>query len=42
MRYTIEIASLDMMYIPSFVARHSMYLRNLEGCNVGITDVRDL
>jgi hypothetical protein len=38
MRYTVEIASLNMMYIPSFMmtgrgvqAILRLYLRNLEG-----------
>jgi hypothetical protein len=49
MRYTVEIASLDMMYILSFMmtgigvqAILKLYFRNLKGRNIGIIDVRDL
>jgi hypothetical protein len=49
MKCAFEMASCGMTYIPSFnkigkgvrtVLR--FYLRNLRGCNVGITDQRDL
>jgi hypothetical protein len=45
----IEMVSRGIIYIPSFVkigigaqAILSLGLRNLRGCNVGITDGRDL
>jgi hypothetical protein len=49
--YTVEMASCGMilLYIPSFMtittgvqALLRFYFRNLRGCNVGITDGRDL
>jgi hypothetical protein len=47
--YAIEMASYSMTYLPSFIKIGSgiqailrVCLRNLKGCNVGITDGRDL
>jgi uncharacterized protein YraI len=49
MKYAVEMASCGMIYIPSFVkigtgvqAIVRFCLRNLRGCNVDITDGRDL
>jgi hypothetical protein len=49
MKYAIEMASYDILRIPSLMnigigvkAKLRFCLRNLRGCNVGITDVRDL
>jgi hypothetical protein len=49
MGYAVEIASYGMIYIPSFMkigmgvqAILRLCLRNLKGCNFGITDDRDL
>jgi hypothetical protein len=49
MKCAVEIASCGMIYIPSFMkigkgiqAILRFCLRNLIGCNVGITDGRDL
>jgi hypothetical protein len=49
MKYTVEMASCGIICIPSFMkigtgvqAILKFSLRNLRGCNVGITDVRDL
>jgi hypothetical protein len=48
MKYAIEIASCGMIYLISFTkigtgiqAILRFCLRNLRGCNVGITDGRD-
>jgi hypothetical protein len=48
MKYAVEIASCGIIYVPSFMnigtgvqANIGFYLRNLSGCNVGITDVRN-
>jgi hypothetical protein len=48
MKYTIERASCSMIQIPSFIkigiglqAILRFCLRNLRGCNVGITDRND-
>jgi hypothetical protein len=48
-KYAIEIASCGMIYIPGFKkigtgvqAILRFCLRNLRGCNVDITDGRDL
>jgi hypothetical protein len=48
-RYTDEMASDSMIYIPSFMKIGAgvqvllrFYLRNLRGCNIDITDMRDL
>jgi hypothetical protein len=45
MKYTIEIVSSGMIYVPSFVKIDRgvqeilmFFLRNLRGCNVGISD----
>jgi hypothetical protein len=47
--YTVEMASCGMIYLPSFVkigtgvqAILRSCLRNLRGCDVGITDGRDV
>jgi hypothetical protein len=50
MKYTVEMASAGMIYVPGFVKLgtgsqtifRSFSLRNLRGCNVNITDGRDL
>jgi hypothetical protein len=49
MEYGIEMVSCDMIYVPSFMkidagiqAILRFSFRNLRGCNVGITDGRDL
>jgi hypothetical protein len=49
MMYGVEMTSDGMIYIPSFMnigrgiqAILRLCLRNLRGCNVGITDGRDL
>jgi hypothetical protein len=49
MKYSVEMASHGMISIPSFMkigagiqAVLRFCLRNLRGCNVGITDGRDL
>jgi uncharacterized protein YraI len=49
MTYAIEMASCGMIYFPSIMkiatglqATLRFCLRNLKGCNVGITDGRDL
>jgi hypothetical protein len=46
--YAVEMASCDMIYLLSFVkictgvkAILRFCLRNLRGCDVGITDVKD-
>jgi hypothetical protein len=39
MKYAIEIASCGMIYVPSFM-KIGTGLKNLRGCNVGITDWR--
>jgi hypothetical protein len=48
MKYAVEIASCGMIYLMSFIkigtgvqAILRFGLRNLRGCNVGITDGRD-
>jgi hypothetical protein len=48
MMYAVEMASCDMIYLPSFMKIGTgvqtilrFCLRNLKGCNVGITDRRD-
>jgi hypothetical protein len=48
-KYTVEMASCGMIYIRSFVKTGTgiqailrFCLRNLRGCNVGITDGRNL
>jgi hypothetical protein len=48
MKYPVEIASCGMIHVPSFMkigrgiqATYKFCLRNLRGCNVGITDGRD-
>jgi hypothetical protein len=45
MKYTVEMASCGMIYIPSFMKTATSVqailrfcFRNLRGCNVGITD----
>jgi hypothetical protein len=45
MKYTVEMASCDLIYIPRFMkigigiqAILRFRLRNFEGCNTGITD----
>jgi hypothetical protein len=48
--YAIEMAACGMIYLPSFMKIGTgvqailrlLCLRNLRGCNVGITDRRDL
>jgi hypothetical protein len=47
--YAFEMASCGIMYLPSFMkiatgvqAILRFCLRNLRGCNVGITDEKDL
>jgi uncharacterized protein YraI len=47
--YAVEMASCDMIYLPSFIeigtgvqAILRFCLSNFDGCNVGITDRRDL
>jgi hypothetical protein len=49
MKYTFDMASCGIIYIPSFMkidagiqAILRFFLRNLRGCNIGITDVRDM
>jgi hypothetical protein len=49
MAYAVEIASCGMIYIQSFMKTGTgvqailrLCLRSLRGCNVGITDRRDL
>jgi hypothetical protein len=49
MKYAGEMASYGTKYIPSFMktgegvqAILRTYLRNMRGCNVGITDDKDL
>jgi hypothetical protein len=49
MKYAVEMGSGDMIYLPSFIkidtglqAILRFCVRNLTGCNVGITDGRDL
>jgi hypothetical protein len=49
MKYATEMDLRAMIYIPSFMkivtgvqAILTIYLINLRGCNVGITDGRDL
>jgi hypothetical protein len=44
MKYTVEMASCDMLHLPSFIKIGThvqeilrMFLRNLRGCKVGIT-----
>jgi hypothetical protein len=49
MKYAIKMASCGMIYIPSFMKVDKgvevilrFCLRNLRGCNAGITDGRNL
>jgi hypothetical protein len=49
MKYSFEMASCGVIYIPRFMnidtgvqAILRVSLRNLKGCNVGITEGRDL
>jgi hypothetical protein len=49
MKYTVEMASCGMMYIPSFMkigidvqSILRFCLNNLKGCDVGNTDGKDL
>jgi hypothetical protein len=49
MKYAVDMASCCMIYIPSFMkigtgvqAVLKFCLRNLRGCNVGVTYGRDL
>jgi hypothetical protein len=49
MEYAVKMGSCGMMYIPIFIkigtgiqAILKFCLRNLRGCNDGITDVRNL
>jgi hypothetical protein len=48
MGYAIEMASSTMICIPSFmkiglgVQATLFYLRNMRGCNIGITDEKEL
>jgi hypothetical protein len=45
MNNAVEMVSCSMMYIPSFTGFKEILrfcLRNLRGCNVGITEGRDL
>jgi hypothetical protein len=49
MKYAAETASCGMIYLISVMktgarvqATSRFYLRNLKGCNVGITDGKDL
>jgi hypothetical protein len=49
MKYVVEVASCGMIHIPSFMKTGTdieavlrFCLRNLRGCNVGITDGGDL
>jgi hypothetical protein len=49
LEYGVEMAPCGMIYIPSFMKTDAIvqailrfYLRNLRGCNTGITDGRDL
>jgi hypothetical protein len=49
MMYAVESAPCGMIYLPSFMTIATgvqailwVWLRNLRGCNVGITDGRDL
>jgi uncharacterized protein YraI len=49
MNYAVEMGSGGMIYFPSFTKTGTgvqailrFCLRNLRGCNVGITDGRDL
>jgi coenzyme F420-reducing hydrogenase gamma subunit len=50
MKYAIEMASGGMMYIPCFMMTSStgirailrIWLSNLNGCNISITDGREL
>jgi hypothetical protein len=49
MIYALEMTSCGMIYLPSFMkiatgvqAILRFCLKNLEGCNVGITEVSDL
>jgi hypothetical protein len=49
MKYSAEVASCGMIYVPNFMkigtgteAILRFCLGNLTGCNVGISDVRDL
>jgi hypothetical protein len=48
MKHAVEMASCGMIYLPSFMniatgvqAILRCYLRNLKGCNTGITGGRD-
>jgi hypothetical protein len=48
-RYTVDVTSDGMIYIPSFMKTYAgvqailrFSLRNLRGCNAGITDGKDL
>jgi hypothetical protein len=47
MVYAVEMASCGMIYIPSFIMTGAglqailrVFLKNLRGCNAGITDGR--
>jgi hypothetical protein len=49
MKYAVEMASCCIIHVPSFMKTGTCVqailrfcLRNLRGCNVGITDRRDL
>jgi hypothetical protein len=49
MKYAVEMPSCNIMYIPNFIkigtgvqATLRCFLRNLRGCNVGVTVGRDL
>jgi hypothetical protein len=49
MKYAIQMGLSGMIYVPSFLkigagiqAILRFWLSNLNGCNAGITDVRDL
>jgi hypothetical protein len=49
MKYSVVMTLFGMIYLPSFLkigkvvqAILRFFLRNLRGCNVGITDDRDL
>jgi hypothetical protein len=44
MKYAVDIAFCGMIYLISFMKVGAVLfcLRNLKGCNVGITDGKDL
>jgi hypothetical protein len=49
MIYAVQMPSSGMMFLPNFInigsciqAIFRIFLSNLDGCNVGITDGRDL